>query len=192
MTAPVPVAGSVTISDVTVTEGNSGTQVATFTVVRSGGTAAFAVNYATAPGTASAGSDYVTTSSTLNFGAGVNSQTIAVTINGDTTDESDETFFVNLSGATNGATITDSQGLGTIIDNDDPVVGDDYADSINDVTAPFGQVSIGGSATGSLEVAGDSDWFELSLVAGQLYTISEQGSPTSHGTLLDSLSALVR
>ena len=36
-----PVAGSVSISDVTITEGNSGTKVATFTVTRTGGTLAF-------------------------------------------------------------------------------------------------------------------------------------------------------
>ena len=60
-----PVAGSVSINDVTITEGNNGTQVATFTVTRSGGTAAFDVNYATADGTATtADGDYVATSGT--------------------------------------------------------------------------------------------------------------------------------
>ena len=39
--------GGISISDVTVTEGNSGTTTATFTVPRTGGTAAFSVNYAT-------------------------------------------------------------------------------------------------------------------------------------------------
>ena len=105
----------VSINDQSISEGNSGTQVATFTVTRTGGTAAFAVNYATADGTATvADSDYVANSGTLNFGANVNTQTISVTINGDTKVEPDETFFVNLSGATNGATISDSQGIGTI------------------------------------------------------------------------------
>ena len=59
-----------------------------------------------------------------------------MTINGDTAIEPNETFVVNLSGATNGATITDNQGEGTIIDND--AAGDDYADSFTDVTAAFG------------------------------------------------------
>ena len=48
------IAGSVSINDVTISEGNSGTKVATFTVTRSGGTAAFAVNFATSDGTATA------------------------------------------------------------------------------------------------------------------------------------------
>src|SRR5262249_51557940 len=45
-----PVAGSVAVSDLTITEGNAGTSVATFTLTRSGGTAAFTVDYATANG----------------------------------------------------------------------------------------------------------------------------------------------
>jgi hypothetical protein len=111
-------AGSVAISNVTITEGNSGTSTATFTVTRTGGTAAFSVNYATAPGTATAGGDYGSASGTLNFASGVNSQTISVSIIGDTTVEPDETFFVNLSAATNGATISRSQATGTIVNDD--------------------------------------------------------------------------
>ena len=41
-------AGSVSINDVTISEGSGGTKVATFTATRSGGTAAFDVNVATA------------------------------------------------------------------------------------------------------------------------------------------------
>ena len=102
-------------------EGNSGTKVATFTVTRSGGTGAFDVNYATASGTASAVAgtgDYGAISGTLHFGASVNSLTIPVTIYGDLRLENNETFFVNLSGATNGATISDAQGVGTITNDD--------------------------------------------------------------------------
>ena len=95
----------------------------TFFVTRSGGTTAFDVNYATASGTASsvAGTgDYGAISGTLHFDANVNSQTVAVTIYGDVRQEANETFFINLSGATNGATISDGQGIITII-NDDPL-----------------------------------------------------------------------
>jgi hypothetical protein len=113
-----PDTGSVSISDVTTSEGNGGTKVATFTAIRAGGTAAFAVNYATANNSALAGSDYVAQSGTLSFGTNVNAQTVSVTINGDTAIEPTETFFVNLSGATNGATISDSQGIGTITNDD--------------------------------------------------------------------------
>ena len=55
-----PVAGSVSIGDAQIVEGNSGTQLLNFTVTRSGGTAAFDVNYATSDGTATvADNDYV-------------------------------------------------------------------------------------------------------------------------------------
>ena len=93
--------------------------MATFTVTRSGGTAAFDVNYATSDGTATvADGDYVAASNTLHFGANQNTQTISVTINGDTKVEANETFNVGLSNATNGATISDSQGVGTITNDD--------------------------------------------------------------------------
>ena len=177
--------GSLTINDVSVVEGNNGTTAATFTITRTGGTAAFAVNYATADGTAASGSDYVAMSGTLSFATGVNTQTITVTVNGNTVFEPNETFFVNLSAATNGATISDGQGQGTIINDDPAPAGDDFADNITDVTAPFGQVTVGGSATGNLETMGDRDWFRVSLTGGGAVTIDLEGQPTGVGTLVD-------
>ena len=107
------------INDVTLAEGNSGTTAFTFTVTKTGTTAlASSVNFATADGTATiVGSDYASNSNTLNFSASDTSLTITVNVNGDTAVEANETFFVNLSNPTN-ATISDSQGTGTI-DNDD-------------------------------------------------------------------------
>ncbi|HEX6658448.1 MAG TPA: Calx-beta domain-containing protein [Ilumatobacter sp.] len=112
-----PVVGDISISDVTITEGNSGTKTAIFTVSRTG-TAAFSVDWATASGTATAGVDFDASPTTLSFAGGQTSQTISVTITGDTSVETDETFFVTLSNATNGGTIADGQGIG-IIANDD-------------------------------------------------------------------------
>ena len=76
------------------------------------------VAYTTADGTATAGSDYVTTSGTLTFAAGSTTQTVNVPVIGDTLDEADETFLVNLSAPVNAALGTPSQGVGTITDND--------------------------------------------------------------------------
>src|SRR5262249_25586154 len=45
------------------------------------------------------------------------SQPVSITINGDTLEEPNETFFVNLSNAVNGA-ISDGQGVGTITNDD--------------------------------------------------------------------------
>jgi FG-GAP-like repeat/Calx-beta domain/Bacterial pre-peptidase C-terminal domain len=126
--------GSVTINDVSITEGNSGTKIETFTVTRSGGTAAFGVNFTTVDGSATiADHDYFANSGTLNFAAGVSTQTISVAISGDTKIEANETFFVNLSGATNGAIISDSFGSGTIIDDDGNHVRDFNADGHSDI-----------------------------------------------------------
>src|SRR4051794_7017050 len=129
--------GDVSINDVVITEGNSGTKIATFTVSHTG-SAAFSVNYATANSTATAGStgaaDYVAASGTLNFADGTSAQTLSVTIRGDTIYEPDETFFVNLTGATNGGTITKSAGLGTIA-NDDPAPVGPAVVAVHDMTA---------------------------------------------------------
>jgi hypothetical protein len=112
-------AGSISISDVSIAEGDSGTKLLTFTVARIGDMAAFDVNFTTADNTAKvADHDYVATSGTLHFGTGVNTQTISVTINGDTKLENSETFHVNLSGATFGAVISDNSALGTITNDE--------------------------------------------------------------------------
>lgn len=128
---PLP---SLSITDVSVVEGNSGTTAAAFTVTLSAASSdTVTVNYATANGTAVAPGDYATVPSTaLTFEPGETTKTFGVTVNGDAFNEADETFFVNLSSATN-ATVADGQGIGTII-NDDPVP----TLSINDVSVVEG------------------------------------------------------
>ena len=152
-----PVVGDISITDVTITEGDAGTKTAMFTVSHTG-TAAFSVDYATANGTATAGSDYVATSNTLNFAAGsgaAQSQTVSVTINGDTTVEPDETFFVNLLNATGGGTIVKSQGIGTITNDD--AVGNI---SIGDVTIAEGNAGTS-TATFTVTRTGGNAAFDL-------------------------------
>jgi hypothetical protein len=108
---------SISIDNVSVIEGNSGSRTATFTVTLSAASGqTVTVNYATVNNTATNG-DYTQRSGTLTFNPGAVTQTIAIGINGNTSREPDETFFVNLSGATN-ATIADSQGVGTIVNDD--------------------------------------------------------------------------
>ena len=111
---------SITIGDRSITEGDSGTTSITYTVNLSTPSAKpISVKYATADGTASAGNDYTATNSTISFAPGETSKTITVLVLGDTIDEFDETFFLNLSDATN-ATITKNQAVSTILDNDAP------------------------------------------------------------------------
>jgi subtilisin family serine protease/ribosomal protein L35AE/L33A len=120
--ASAPPQPTLTIGDVSVNEGNSGTTIATFTVTLSpvNSTQSVTVNYATANGTATTGdNDYVSANGTLTFAPSVATQTISVTINGNSVQEPDETFVVNLSGATNAA-IGDGQATGTIVNDDGP------------------------------------------------------------------------
>lgn len=106
--------------DVNVVEGNSGQRNATFTVSLSTVSALpVTVQYSTDDGTAiSADGDYVAVPpTTLTFSPGETIKTILVKINGDSLPEGNETFFVNLSNAT-GASITDAQAVGTIVNDD--------------------------------------------------------------------------
>jgi predicted extracellular nuclease/methionine-rich copper-binding protein CopC len=112
-------AAAVAISNVSITEGNAGTQLLTFTVVRTGGNAPFTVDYATSDGTATiANGDYAAATGTLSFLASDTSKTFTVTVNGDTAIEPTEAFNVTLSNATNGTTITTASATGTITNDD--------------------------------------------------------------------------
>ncbi|MEM7181849.1 MAG: Calx-beta domain-containing protein [Spirochaetota bacterium] len=110
---------SLSINDVTLSEGNSGTKTFDFTVTLSAvSSKTITVNYATANNTATSGSDYTAIASTgLTFNPGDMSKTLSVTVSGDEVDEGSESFYVNLSGASN-ASIADSQGLATITNDD--------------------------------------------------------------------------
>jgi hypothetical protein len=109
---------TLSLDDVTLTEGQAGTTNAQFTVSLSASSSStVTVTYATADGTATAGSDYVAASGTLTFPAGTTRQTVVVAVKGDKTQESDETFGVSLGGASH-ATIADGQDLGTIVNDD--------------------------------------------------------------------------
>ena len=113
------------------------------------------VDYATADQTALSPGDYTATSGTLAFTPGQTTQQIIVAVQGDTLDEPNETFLVNLSGATQ-ATIADGQGLGTITDNDPtPSL------SISDVTVTEGD---GGTVDAVFTVT-------LSAASGQTVTV---------------------
>ena len=173
-------APAVSISDATISEGDSGTRVATFTVTRSGGTAAFDVDFATADGTATlANGDYVANSGTLHFDASVNTQTISVIINGDTTVEPDEAFFVNLTGATNGAGISDSLGIGTII-NDDFIAG---SVSISDATISEGDTGTQ-LATFTVTRSGGTAAFDVDFAtADGTATLTDSDYDANSGTL---------
>ncbi|WP_425598817.1 putative Ig domain-containing protein [Xanthomonas cannabis] len=180
-------APALSIDDVSVIEGNSGTTTATFTVslsTASGQTVT--VNYATADGTATAGSDYAARSGTLSFAPGTTTQTVAISVNGDLSVEPNETYRVVLSSATN-ATIARATGTGTI-NNDDAVV----------VIAPASlpAATAGTAYTQNLSASGGTAPYTFALSAGALpagVTLNASGvlsgTPTASGSFNFTVSA---
>jgi hypothetical protein len=121
------------IQDVSITEGNTGTRTASFSVTLSAASLqTVTVAYATADGTATAGSDYLATSGAVTFAPGETTKSVSVVVKGDRLAETSESFSVNLSHATN-AFVADGQGVGTIVD-DEPHI------SVSDVTKAEGRL----------------------------------------------------
>ena len=117
---------TLSINDVTVTEGNAGTTTATFTVSLSAPAPAGGVtfNIATQDNTATvADNDYVARAIIAqSISAGAQTFLFDVTVKGDTNVEPNETFFVNVTNVVGtNVTVADGQGLGTIT-NDDVVL----------------------------------------------------------------------
>jgi hypothetical protein len=180
VTATHAAPSGITINDVSITEGDSGTSTLSFTLQYGGGPAAgVTVDYATANVTATAGSDYTTTSGTAALpNGGCNCTTVDVPIIGDAVPENTETFQLNLSNPVN-KTLDDNQGIGTLTDNDmpnatidDPSVAENGGPMTFTVTldrsAPFDSV-IGYSTAAGTATAG-SDYTSVSnnltIIAG--------------------------
>jgi hypothetical protein len=121
------------IPDISVLEGYTGTSAALFTVRLSKPMSVpVSIDFATADGTAKAGSDYVSTNGTITFPPGETNRVIEVAVIGETLDEGNETFLVNLTSPVN-VTLTDTQARATIVDDDDAMI------SISDVSVWEGQ-----------------------------------------------------
>jgi predicted extracellular nuclease len=104
-------------------EGNAGTTTFQFTVTSTQPAPESGISFdvSTADGTATSPGDYSGYQNlTLTFDPGATTVNVFVNVNGDTTPEPNETFFVNITNP-GGATITDGQGQGTI-QNDDIVI----------------------------------------------------------------------
>ena len=109
----------VTVTDVSVAEGDSGSTPAVFELHLShAGEEEVRVEYLTVDGTAKGGQDYVSTSGVVIFPAGSTSAEAQVEVLGDTAFEADEGFTLLLTSVQN-ATLAAAQATGTIL-NDDP------------------------------------------------------------------------
>jgi CSLREA domain-containing protein len=160
---------SLSINDVSIGEGDAGTKNFVFTVTLSAAShLQVKVDFATADGTATTtDSDYQSNSGPLTFSAGDTTKTITVLVNGDQKFEPNETFFVNLINPVN-ATITDNQGLGTIL-NDDAQGGIiSFSQSNYAVSEAAGFVNVTVNRTGDTTRAATVD-----------YATDDTGAPTS-------------
>jgi hypothetical protein len=168
-------APSLWIDDVSVAEGNAGTATATFTVALLGVRGqTVTVSYATADGTATtADGDYLAASGTLSFDPGVTTLPVTVTVLGDAKVEANETFTLNLSNPVN-APMGDSQGLGTILNDDVPTTCTSF--SISPTSAnpgyPAGSQVVtitgvpSGCTGGSWTAFGNGSWLTVSPASG--------------------------
>jgi hypothetical protein len=179
-------ANSISINDVVVQEGDSGTVSAVFTLTRSTPTGVSTVDYATTAGSATAPSDFAAVpTTTATFADGETTKAVTVTVNGDLTTEPDELFFVDLSNPTN-ATITDNRGAGRITNDDAPTIayvalGQGTTDSAlaqidlaTGVTTTIGQMGIG--VTG----------LDIDPATGVLYAGSNRQSATQELLTVDT------
>ena len=142
---------SVTVSDpAAIVEGNLGTQTVTFQVTAQPGAGNVTVNYQTVDGTATAGADYTSVAGTLTFGPGGGTQNVVVTVSGDFSFESNESFFLQLTSVT-GAVITNGSGIATITNDDTAPLGDTLLGNTGNDTL------IGGPADDLLNADGGND-----------------------------------
>jgi hypothetical protein len=189
LAAPLP---SISINDVTVNEGNAGTVTTTFTITQNSGGKS-SVRFSTAQGTASSPADFLSRSGALRFSKGHRTKKVGITVVGDTLDESNETFFLRLSGPV-GATLSDPEGKGTIIDDDAPPSVSSVATATvpegNTGDTPFASIDVTLSAPSGLIVTVDFMTMNGSASEGSDYDFTAGTIEFTPGQTIGS--ALVR
>ncbi|MGQ0622150.1 MAG: Calx-beta domain-containing protein, partial [Panacagrimonas sp.] len=117
-TLAAPTLPAISIKDASAPEGNSGTTKFRFKVgLSADATRPVTVAYSIVKGTARSGKDYTGKKGKVTFQPGTDTMQIQVMVKGERVREGNETFFVKLS-SPSGATITDNQATGTILNDD--------------------------------------------------------------------------
>jgi hypothetical protein len=112
---------TISIDDISMNEGNGATTAFIFTISLSNPSqGTITVDYATQDNSATAPPDYAPiTTTTLTFNPDETSKNATVLVNGDTTFEANETFFVNLNNNSSNSTLVfGTKGAGTITNDD--------------------------------------------------------------------------
>ncbi len=119
---------SLTVNDITVTEGINANAVFTVTLSQASSNS-ITVNYGTQSGTATAGADFTNRTGTLTFAPEETTKTIAIPIIDDTLAEYPETFSLVLSSPSQ-ATLAKASGTGTMISNEVPAAAFNYGEAL--------------------------------------------------------------
>jgi hypothetical protein len=187
-------AAVLSIDSVSMDEGNTGTSDLIFTVtLTKPHTLPVTVDYTTQDASALAGSDYLPVSGTLNFAPLQTTQTITVSVLGDTRYENNETFQLVLDNAIN-ATISDTIGIGTIL-NDDPQPTITFSATSQTLSENVGLASFsllvseasGLPITVTLSLTGTAEADDYTLTAGQIVIPPDTISATVPFTIVDDL-----
>jgi large repetitive protein len=168
----------VDIDEPTLVEGQSGTATLGFSVTLSHqATFPVTVDWNTTAGTATSDIDYVSDSGTVTFAPMDTSETVWITVYGDTTYERNETLMLDLSNG-QGAPIGDVRGIGTITDDDNPPIASVANASVVEGNSDTSLLHFTVSLTGTSDVAASVDY----AVAGTTATAGSDFVATS-GTL---------
>ncbi|WP_146136498.1 SBBP repeat-containing protein [Aphanothece hegewaldii] len=178
---------SLSIADLNVIEGNNTTQAQLTVTLDQASQQTVTVKYTTNNGTAISGSDYTSKSGLLTFNPGETSKTFTIPILGDTLLETEETFTVTLSDATN-ANIGLVNAEVSIADNDsisgnDTLIGTSENDTLNGGAGD--DVLTGGEGNDKLVGGNGSDRL---IEIGDVNFILTNSSLTGKGT--DTLSTI--
>jgi 6-phosphogluconolactonase (cycloisomerase 2 family) len=114
---------TLSITDIAIYEGNAGNTAFAFTVTLSEAIEEnVTFQWKTTVGTAQGGIDFIEVPAGTpgQVNAGDTTTTLTVQVKGDTFEEDNDTFFVNLSNVSANAVIFDPQAVGTILDDDRP------------------------------------------------------------------------
>ena len=160
---------SIATSISSVTEGNSGSTIYPFTISLSAPSSSVQTVGWTVTGSGAAPtntSDFLTTSGTVTFQPGETAKSLSLSVVGDTSLESTESFAVTLSNPSSGLILGNSTANGIILNDDFASNVDDYSLS----TSTNGVVTINGTAvSGAIEKTDDGDLFKVNLEAGTTY-----------------------
>jgi hypothetical protein len=178
---------TISIANVSRAEGNSGQTWFEFVLTLSGRSEKeISVHYATSGGSAASSGpnkDYNADSTYASIYPGQISGSVTIYVIGDTRNESDETFFVNLSNST-AATIADNQAVGTILDDESrgkrwvgPASGGNWSTASNwspsGVPSANSLVSI---ADASVTITSGVTVAEISLIGDAVLTVAPGGN----------------